>query len=127
MVFDDNNPNFEIVYEEDGTTVGSLSDCKNFLTNIPGDLKVFHMNVCSINKKFNELLITFRDLPDFDCIVLTECHIKIDIPLDFYTINGYKTYRTENNKRKTDGIIVYIKTELEPLVKEIKLTDCNCL
>lgn len=100
MVLEDNNPNFEIVYEEDETRVGSLIECKDFLTNIPGELIFFHMNVFSINKKFNDLVITFRDLPDFDCIVLTECHINEDVPLDLYTINGYKTYCTELNVRR---------------------------
>lgn len=48
-----NNPLFELVYEEEKVLEGNIDDCKTFLKN--DGVKLFHMNVCSINSKFSAL------------------------------------------------------------------------
>jgi Endonuclease/Exonuclease/phosphatase family. len=67
---------------------------------------------------------------DFDCIIFSEAHLKNreeNIDLCDLEIGDYKIYNTKNNKRKTDGVVVYIKKNLKHTVEEINTTDYNFL
>lgn len=44
----------------------------------------------------------------------------------FALVDCYSIYQTLKNKRKTDGIAIYVKSALTHEKEEIKLTDCNC-
>lgn len=89
-------------------------------------LKIFSMNIRSIKKNFDELLILLTDLgSDFDIIVLSECWIQENfIPK---TIRNYNHYNTLHNQTQNDGVIVYIKNHVTHSVKEIKIKNANCL
>lgn len=129
MYTDDNyNPLFELVYEEEQCREGALTECKEFLNKGDG-FKFFHMNICSLRAKHNELEILFESLNcDFDCIILTEAHINAELMnIHQYSFHGYTPYCTVHNTRKTDGVAVYIKSDLEHSVEEIKIRDANCL
>lgn len=121
------NPLFELAYEEDRCEEGSLDQLKDFLNN--EGMKLFHMNVCSIRSKHNELTQLFAGMQgEFDCIVLTEAHINTELMnIAQYSFQGYKPYCTQNNVRKTDGIAVYVKSCLEHTVEEIIIKDSNCI
>lgn len=123
---DSNNPNFEIVYQEDECGVGNIDDCKEFL-NDPTELKLFHMNVGGIFSKHNELAIHFNYLPEFDCIFLTETHTNKDSNLETVNFPGYQIYGTKNHSRKTDGVVILVNKNLNHSVEEINIQDCNCL
>lgn len=105
-----------------------MTDCKKFISEISG-FKLFHMNVCSIRAKHNELVALFHSLQgDLDCIILSEAHINTELMnINQYSFEGYKAYCTENNIWKTDGIVIYVKSSLEHSIEEVILRDANCL
>lgn len=119
---------FQIVYEEDKTKEGDLDELNIFLGEAEG-FRMLHMNICSINKKYDELKVMLSNLKNkaFDCIILSECHIGKDIRVEQYYLDGYNIHFTKLFTRKTDGIIVYIKEELEQKTEELTLKDCNGL
>lgn len=69
----------------------------------PGELKLFHMNVRSIAKNFDELL-TFQDYlsVNFDIIVLSET-FQIN-NTEFYHMNGYRSIYSHGTLNKNDGV-----------------------
>lgn len=122
------NPLFEMVFEEDMSKEGPLEDCKKFLQKTKG-FKLFHMNVCSVRAKHNDLTALFNALKgDLDCIVLSEAHINTDrININQFSFDGYTAYCSQYNVRKTDGLAIYVKSSLEHSIEEIKAKDANCI
>lgn len=128
--FINNNALFELVYEEDRSIEGNIDSCKAFLQK--KGFKLFHMNVRSIKNKLTELKVIMQQLngKDFDCIIFSEAHLGINytnVNLFDLDIGCYKIYNTLNNKRKTDGLVIYVKDSLDHSVQEINLRDCNCM
>lgn len=122
-----NNPLFDLVLEEEAAQEGCIDECKKIIANVSG-LKLLNMNVCGINSKYEKIEILFKALnADFDIIVLTEAHLKGIVILEQFNFQGYKVYSTENNKFKTDGVLLYVKTTVEHTVQEIKMENCTCL
>lgn len=124
-----NNELFELTLEEDSAKELNLDDFSREINmgNNSG-LKVFHMNVCSLRRKYEQLEVIFKILHNvFDCIVFSETHTNYEINLNQFSLGDYKIYQTKNNKRKTDGVVVYVRSSLSHEVCEVELTDCNCL
>lgn len=90
------------------------------------DLKFMNINIRSINKNFDELMIQLQDIDFyFDVIVLTECWIKRDfIPKN---IDGYHVFFTLNNRLQNDGVVMYVKADLDVVVEEIEFSQANTL
>ena len=83
------------------------SDCVKHLENTRNGLVIIHLNICSIFKHFEELLILIHELKYYpDVIICTETK-KIDINL--YNIQGYTAYYNNGNINQNDGVITYIK------------------
>lgn len=123
-----NNTLFELDFEEDKAQELSIDDFSDQIAAGRQGLKIFHMNVCSIKAKFKQLEILFHIMKDvFDCIVLGETHTKEEINLNQFSLGDYNIYQTKFNKRRTDGLIVYVRSTLIHEVSEIELSDCNCL
>lgn len=122
-----NNPLFDLVFEEEAAQEGCIDECKKFLSDKSG-LKLFNMNICSIHSKYDKMEVLFNALnSDFDIIVLTEAHLKGITLFEQYNFEGYKVHGTQNNKRKTDGVLIYVKATIETTIHEIQIDDCNCL
>lgn len=126
-----NNPLFELVYEEEAAIEGNIDRCRTFLQE--KGVTMFHMNICSINSKFNQLQTLFSSIEaNFDIIILSEAHLgkkytDVEQYISQFYLDTYSIYGTTNNKRKTDGIVVYVKSFIQHSVEEIILEDCNCL
>lgn len=101
------------------------SKCIDILKPYKG-LKIFSTNIRSIDKNYNNLLVTLAGLNNmFDVIILTECWIKLNY--SHKNITGFTVFNTQNNKSQSDGVIVYVKTELDPIISEILIENANCL
>lgn len=119
---------FDLVYEEDRAKEGTLDECKLFLSEKRG-FSIFHMNVCSLRAKHTELIVLFKALQkDFDCIILTEGHIDTEkMNIDQFGFDGYQAYCSQINIRKTDGIVIFVKTSLEHNIEEVEVNNANCM
>lgn len=125
-----NNPLVELSLEENMVKELHLDDFIKDILELPekNNFKTYHMNVCSFRSKFNQLEILLKLMHElFDCIVFSETHLKEEINLNQYSISKYNIYQTKINKRKTDGLLMYVSSSLTHNVTEIEMTDCNCL
>ena len=72
-------------------------------------LSLFHMNVCSLTKNFDDFNILLNDLNvNFDILAITESHIKIDSssPVNLH-LENYSLDQT-STKTAAGGTLLYI-------------------
>lgn len=90
---------------------------------------IFHNNIRSINKNFDEMSVLLAELNyNFDCIIFTETW-QVSDPR-FFTIPGYSMFYNEGEINKNDGVIMYIKDIYNYNIKivnigEIKIIQAN--
>ena len=100
----DNDLNFESVFCDDLRST-------NIFKNAINDLNVMHINIRSIKKNFDELLVFLESLGgEMDVLVLSETNNVIH--LSNFNINNYHIVYNESTLNKCDGCIAYIKNEI---------------
>lgn len=104
------------------------TDITDSLQNISGNkfLNIAHFNIRSLNKNFDELLVYIELFKNnLDIIVLSETW-RID-GVSNYLINNYTAYYSESYFNQNDGVIVYVKNNLNVSVKIEKITQINLI
>lgn len=67
--------------------------CRSVM-NMSNGIKIISMNICSIHKNFDSLLVSLQSLNvDFDVLILTECRIKYHE--SNHILPGYNAYSTK--------------------------------
>lgn len=96
------------------------------LSSHKNNLVVFNQNIRSIdcNMKQLEVLISQTQI-DFDVLVLTECWLKklISPP----QLSYYNYYFTKMCQSQNEGVVVYIKNNIQCKVYEPHFNDANCI
>ena len=73
--------------------------------------RVFHTNIRSINKNFDEFRVVLSEVEDkFDIIVLSETWQIPDLSL--YKLDNYNVLYNSGDINQNDGVVVYIKKQL---------------
>lgn len=87
---------------------------------------VISMNIRSVNKNLDNFLIYVTRLRlQIHVIILSECWCdENSVPP---TIDGFTVYFTKRSFNQNDGVIMYIRNEINATVKEIELSESNCL
>lgn len=102
------------------------SDCSNYLVGSTNHIKILHINIRSINKNFDEILVLI-DLLNVTCdvLVLTECWLSkvVNLPV----LNGYKSHFTKRTANQNDGIVIYVRDDISCTIKEPSFLNGNCL
>ncbi|KAJ8961392.1 hypothetical protein NQ318_014637 [Aromia moschata] len=81
---------------------------------------VIHNNIRSLNKNLDEFKIFIHDIsPNIDCIILTETW-KLDDP-SLYNIDGYNMIYNFGELNQNDGVVAYLKHDLEYTYQITKL------
>ncbi|CAB3223912.1 unnamed protein product [Arctia plantaginis] len=92
-------------------------ECKKFVSSVGPSTTIVHINIRSIKKNFDELL-TLLTLLEVDCdvVILTECWLSkiADLPV----MDGYNCHPTKKTKNQNDGVVIYIKKQLQYTVEE---------
>lgn len=104
----------------------SSNECYSLIESQNKQIKIFHMNIRSISRNFNDLLVLLAELRcTVDVIILTECWLsKIsNIP----SIPEYNSYFSTVNKNQNDGVVIYVKNNLKCLVEYPTLSEGTCL
>ena len=70
------------------------------------DLKIAHLNVCSIRNKIDELRV-LQSICRFDIIAITETHLDSSISHSHLNIDGMKIFRRDWTKCKGGGCIMF--------------------
>ena len=76
------------------------------------DLKITHLNVCSIRNKVNELRV-LQSICRFDIIAITETHLDSSISNNLLCIDGVKLFRRDRTKCKGGGCSMYCAEYLQ--------------
>lgn len=109
--------NYEVVHCNKIETV-------QFFDNPLCDLNLIHLNIRSINKNYNNLIIFLESLnKNFDIIVCSETGI-IEDPKNF-ELSGYTTIYNESRFTKCDGCIVFVKNSILIDYHIVKVTNSH--
>lgn len=86
-------------------------------------LNIFHMNIRSISKNFDNLLILLESLKDcdFDIIILSETW-RINL-IECFNIKGYNIFYSNGSHNQNDGLVIYIKNIFNAAFKTIRYTE----
>lgn len=101
--------------------------CIHNIGNPLHSLKIICLNIRSIHcaKNFNNFEILLDRLKfTCDIIILTECWLSYKNPPN---ISGYKMYYTDNVRLQNDGVVMYIRSDLDHNIDEPSFEDANCL
>lgn len=94
--------------------------------NVGSKFKIIHDNIRSIEKNFDEFQLLLREYNEgFDVIVLTETFIISD--LRFYDICGYSCVYSGGTFNKNDGVVIYIRNNLEYNVRIVPIGQSKAL
>ena len=96
----------------DACEISNVCQFRAKINEFPVSLKVFHINICSIAKNLDELMIFISSLNEqFDIIVLTETFIIYDISI--FNIPNYNFLYNASNINRNDGTAVFIRSNLD--------------
>lgn len=90
-------------------------------------LNLFHLNIRSLKKNFEELLIYLNlfNFENVDILILSET-FNLDKVSDFH-IKGYNLYYNESTFNKNDGLVIYVKENINVRTSTFKLNQTNIL
>lgn len=84
-------------------------------------LSIFHNNIRSIQKNFDDLTIYLEALQcKFDVIILTETWQLANS--DIYNIKGYNSYYNKSNFNQNDGVMIFVKSDYAQIEKIVNLS-----
>lgn len=90
------------------------------------DLTIIAQNIRSVYHNFDDFLTNISTLTfETDIVILTECRLDPNKPIP--QLNNYLSCSTTSQLNQNDGVIIYVKRNLKPKIKEIKLTHASCL
>ena len=83
-------------------------------------LKILTQNIRSINCNFLSLQTLLQRLSlDCDILVLTECWLLCSSNHHIPNIHNFIMYSTANNLNQSDGVVVYVRSNLTVTCKEL--------
>lgn len=117
-------------YENNIVNTVVYEDMREFSLNVrdivDGSFKIFHNNIRSLSQNFEQLQVVLHDLEyDFDCLVLTET-FQLD-NLALFHIEGYDLVYNGGIFNKNDGIVFYLKNNLDYNFEIVQVGQCSVL
>lgn len=106
--------------------VTEIQDLQRILKENPNSITIYHQNIRSIRKNFNELMAMLsvsQLLPDV--LILSEIWAYGD-EISHYEYKGYKTYSMCNNSYRSGGIAVYCKEGLKVSYTSLSFQTADC-
>ena len=102
-----------------------LENLSRILNYSSKDLRVAHLNMCSLRYKIDELRLLQR-ICGFDILGISETHLDSSVPDNFLQIDGLQLIRRDRTKCKGGGVALYYADHLtavhrkDLLVKDIE-------
>ncbi|XP_039286617.1 uncharacterized protein LOC120351901 [Nilaparvata lugens] len=91
-----------------------------------GAITIFHTNIRSFNKNFDELTVILNNYKiKFNIIVLTETWV--DEANVVACLEGYDVFLNKKSRNQNDGVIVFVRKGLAVGCEEIHLHGATCL
>lgn len=99
-------------------------NCHSFIDKPQYYLKILTQNIRSINTNFDNFqTLLERTSLDCDIIVLNECWLPCATNANIPTLPNYKSLSTTKHINQSDGVVVYIKSNLSFTVEEPDLQN----
>lgn len=90
------------------------------------DFSILHNNIRSISKNFDEFCVFLTQFSnDFDCIVLSETWNIPDISC--FQITGYDLLYNQGNYNKSDGVVVFVKSNYNYTSSVVNIGEVSVL
>ena len=86
------------------------------------DLRVAHLNVCSLRNKIEELRC-LQLICRFEILAITETHLDKTVSDETLDINGMKFVRLDRKRRKGDGCVLYYAEHLKAIHRKDLYND----
>lgn len=103
-----------------------INSLDNYIQFNDKGFSLITLNIRSIYFNFDNFLIYLSQLKfSPDVIILTECWLSDRKPIP--VISGYNSYFSTRHFNKSDGVVVYVRSEIKARVKEINLQEATCL
>ena len=104
------------------THICTPEQSSKILRNTTHYIKTYCQNIRSINCHFLDLEVFLSRFSfELELLVLTECWLSCAKNYQIPEINGYSSYKTTKHVNQSDGVVVYVKTFLNPIVEELDL------
>lgn len=104
--YDNNNDNFTNDIEV------SEVDCLNSMVGNFSNLLIMHINIRSINKNINNLIILIHEMiKKPDVIICTETW-NLECP-DLYAFDNYQVYYNGSRLNQSDGVIIFVNKNIQ--------------
>ena len=99
------------------------NECKNLLIENNLGINILHLNIRSLNKHYDELILMLNSIEtkNVDIIVLSETWQVSDIKN--FGIPDYQIYYNNAYFNKNDGLIIYIKNNISPKIEYTKINE----
>lgn len=103
---------------------------QDFINQVSGEnrfLNIIHLNIRSLHKNFEELLIYLQKIgtENLDIVVLSETW-NLEEVRDYY-IPNFTLYYNNSKYNQNDGVVVYVKNVLNITMDIIKLSHTNVI
>lgn len=100
-------------------------EINNYLKSDSASLKLLHLNIRSINRNFNSLLVLLHRIKyQLDIIVLSECWLSKAPTIP--SLDGFQSFASTYSNQN-EGVVVYIRSHLICTVQSIKIDEANSL
>lgn len=110
---------------EDATLCSELLKC-DMECNYQSPFSVLSVNIRSVHRNFDSFLVFVSKLGvPIDMFVLTECWINKNSYIP--SISNYQAFSTKKSINQNDGVIAYVRQDINVSAVEIDIADGNCL
>lgn len=123
------NTNILNEIDEVEVAVSMQCDIQDLHKHVPyenSNLAICSQNIRSVYRNLDDLMLNLSELNHtVDIIILSECHLNQYKPIP--QIDSYSTISTVNNVNQCDGVVAYVKTQLNAQAIEIKIEQATCI
>ena len=83
--------------------LNSKEECNNLLNKTAGGITILHINICSINKHFEKLIVLIQELQNNHDVII--CYKTRQINIELYNLTGYTAHYNEGSINQNDEVI----------------------
>ena len=111
--------------EQTGDT-GLYKDFINLRAKNPSNFLVAHININSVQFKFEELSILLKNNL-VDCLFISETKLNSSHQTALFQVENYKLYRKDNTHDNGGGLMAYIRSDVPSYEEKIETHPCENL
>lgn len=116
------------ITDNETTPLKTLEEINSIIRVNTTALNILHINIRSILNHLPELECLNNTLDNKNHIIITsESWLSPNFNHNYLPLKGYQTISTNNNVRKSDGVIVFIKNGIDQSNTEYDILDANCI